>query len=95
MKFRNPRYLTAGVAATIPEFLQMFIWNCIDRLPDQPDYLQVFRLEPFGGMQQIVHEAEQPAYKKVYLFPSENPVTEKLYVIDDDDHSTMLLAEEY
>lgn len=25
--FNNSRYLTAGVAATIPEYLQLFIWR--------------------------------------------------------------------
>lgn len=30
-----------------------------------------------------------------YLIPSEAPITQKVYVIDDGDHSTMLLAEEY
>ena len=46
-------------------------------------------------MQQIIHESEQPIYKKVYLIPTDKPITEKLYVIDDEDHSTMLLASEY
>ena len=93
--FKNQRFLTSGVDTTIPLTVQLFIWNCIDRLSDECDYLQVFRLEPFGGMQQIIHESEQPAYKKVYLFPSENPISEKLYVIDSDEYSTMLLASEY
>ena len=93
--FKNPRYLTIGVQTEIPLMVQTFIWNCIDRLPDEADYLQVFRLSSFGGMQQIIHESEEPAYKKVYLFPSENPVTEKLYVIDSEEYSTMLLASEY
>ena len=93
--FNNPRYLTAGVAATIPECLQLFIWQCIDLLPEERDYLQVFELKPFGGMQQITHTAEEPEYRKVFLFPSDNPVTAKLYVIDSDTYSTMLLAEEY
>ena len=93
--FNNSRYLTAGVAATIPECLQLFIWQCIDRLPDDRDYLQVFRLEPFGGMQQIEHTAEEPEYRKVFLFPSDNPITAKLYVIDSETYCTMLLAEEY
>ncbi len=31
-----------------------------------------------------------------YLFPAiAKPITAKVYVIDDGDHSTMLLAEEY
>ena len=93
--FKNPRYLTIGVQTEIPLMVQTFIWNCIDRLPSETDYLQVFKLSAFGDMQQIIHEAEQPAFKKVYLFPSENPITEKLYVIDSDEYSTMLLASEY
>jgi len=93
--FDNLRYLTRGVSATIPPLIQSFIWGCIDRLPDDCDYLQVFQLKPFGGMQQITHTAEEPEYRKVFLFPSDNPITAKIYVIDDTDHTTMLLAEEY
>ena len=93
--FQNQRYLTRGIEATIPLRLQTLLWNLIDLLPPQSDYLQVFRLEPFGGMQQVVHTAEEPEYKKVLLFPSDDPITAKVYVIDDDDHTTMLLAEEY
>ncbi len=73
--FKSERYLTRGVSATIPPLIQSFIWGCIDRLPDDCDYLQVFELKPFGGMQQIEHTAEQPAYRKIYLFPSDNPIT--------------------
>ena len=93
--FISPRYLTRGVSDTIPPLIQSFIWGCIDRLPDDCDYLQVFRLEPFGGMQQIKHTSEEPEYKKVYLFPSEAPITAKIYVIDSETYCTMLLAEEY
>ena len=94
--FNNQRYLTRGVQTVIPPVLQLFIWNCIDRLPEERDYFQVFRLEPMGEiMQQITHESEQPEYKKVYLIPSKHPIREKLYVIDSDEYSTMLLASEY
>ena len=94
--FNNQRYLTLGVEAEIPLALQLFLWNCIDRLPEERDYLQIFQLEPMGeAMQSITHESEQPAYKKVYLIPTDTPITEKLYVIDSDTYSTMLLAEEY
>ena len=93
--FNNPRYLTAGVSATIPEYLQLFMWQCIDRLPDERDYLQVFRLEPFGGMQQIRHISEQPEHQMLYMLPADDPITAKIYVVDSDDYSTMLLAEEY
>ena len=93
--FNNKRYLTRGISTTIPPPLQALLWNLIDLLPPERDYLQVFRLEPFGGMQQVIHTAEAPEYKKVLLFPSDNPINAKIYVIDDDDHTTMLLASEY
>lgn len=93
--FNNPRYLTAGVAASVPMYLQLFLWQCIDRLPEERDYLQVFRLEPFDGMQQIRHTSEQPEHQMLYMLPTDNPITAKIYVIDSEEHSTMLLASEY
>lgn len=93
--FNSNRYLTKGVQAEIPLELQIFMWECIDNLPEPKDYLQVFSFEAFGEMQRITHTSEQPEYKMEYLIPSEDPITQKVYVIDDSDHSTMLLAEEY
>ena len=89
------RYLTCGVDRTIPLELQLFLWGCIDRLPENRDYLQVFELKPAGSMQSITHTSEEPEYHMEYLLPLEVPITGKLYVIDDGSHSTMLLAEEY
>ena len=93
--FDNRRYLTSGIEASVPIRLQTLLWNLIDLLPPERDYMQVFRLAPFGGIQQVIHTSEEPEYKKVFLFPSDAPVTAKVYVIDDSDHCTMLLAEEY
>ena len=93
--FNNNRYLTKGVQTEIPLVLQIFMWECIDRMPESKDYLQVFNLEAMEGVQHISHSSEEPEYKMEYLMPSEAPVTQKVYVIDDGDHSTMLLAEEY
>ena len=93
--FDNNRYLTCGIDSKIPLDLQLFMWECVDQLPPKRDYLQVFDLEQVGTMQSITHRSEEPEYRKVYLLPSEKPITEKLYIIDDGDHSTMLLASEY
>lgn len=93
--FTNKRYLSRGVDDTIPIELQLFMWACIDQLPEPRDYLQIFDLEQVGDMQSLTHRSEQPEYHKVYLLPSENPITEKIYVIDDSTHSTMILASEY
>ncbi|MDE6848681.1 MAG: DUF960 domain-containing protein, partial [Ruminococcus sp.] len=38
---------------------------------------------------------EQPPFRREYLIPSDNPITQKVYIIDSDTYSTMLLAEEY
>ena len=92
--FNNNRYITKGVQSEIPAGLQFFMWNCISAVPE-PDYLQIFRLSEFNGQQKIVHEQEVPEYKREYLLAFPNPVNAKVYVIDDGDHCTMLLAEEY
>ena len=96
--FQNDRYLTSGVNAEISPITQLLLWELIDeRLAEgtELDHLQVFRLEPDGKQQKITHSQEQPPYKnEVYLLGPE-PITAKIYVIDDGDHSTMLLAEEY
>ena len=91
----NQRFLTRGVDTEIPLELQLFLWSCIDRLPEERDYFQVFKLEPMGEMQRISHTSEQPEYHMEYIIPTAKPITAKLYVIDSIDYSTMLLAEEY
>ncbi|WP_302932645.1 DUF960 domain-containing protein [uncultured Ruminococcus sp.] len=93
--FQNKRFLTRGVQAEIPMELQLFLWNCIDQLPEERDYFQVFALKEIDGKQHIHHFSEQPEYSKEYQISTEKPITAKVYVIDDIDHSTMLLAEEY
>ena len=38
---------------------------------------------------------EEPDYERTFTFPTDEPITAKIFVIDDETHSTMLLAEEY
>ena len=90
------RYLTRGVDLQIPLDLQVFLWQCIDTMPEQKDYLQVFKLTVENGLQIIEHSSEQPEFHMEYILAEiENPITAKIYVIDDEEHCTMLLAEEY
>ena len=88
------RYLTCGVDAAIPLELQLFLWECVDRLPEPRDYLQIFDLKPVGCLQSITHWSEEPEYRMEYLLSSDSPISDKIYVIDDGTHSTMLLASE-
>lgn len=93
--FNNQRYITRGVLTEIPFELQLFMWSCIDGLPEERDYFQVFKLKHLEGIQRITHFSEQPECRKEYLIPTDNPITAKVYVIDSEDYSTMLLAKEY
>lgn len=85
--FDNQRYLTRGIDTKIPLWLQIFMWECIDRLPEECDYFQVFRLENLNGIQRITHFSEQPEYHMEYLIPTDNPITAKVYVIDSEEYS--------
>ena len=90
------RYLTRGVDADIPAELQLFMWQAIDQMPEPKDYLQVFRLSVENGLQVIHHTTEQPEFDMTYILAAaDTAVTEKVYVIDDGEHCTMLLASEY
>ena len=90
------RFMTSGVAARIPVWLQNLLWHLRDTMRvEQRDYLQVFNLSRSDGTQTIIHTQEQPDYRKVLTVPVEDAVTEKIYIIEEADHVTMLLAEEY
>ena len=90
------RYLTRGVDADIPAELQLFMWQAIDQMPEPKDYLQVFRLSVENGLQVIHHTTEQPEFDMAYILAAaDTAVTEKVYVIDDGEHCTMILASEY
>lgn len=94
--FNNPRYATRGIFCNLPLELQIMLWSFIDKMEaSERDYLQVFCLSAENGKQKIVHNQEQPEYRREYLLSSENPVEAKIFVIDNGDHSTMLFAEEY
>ena len=99
--FQNDRYITRGIQTEIPVFTTILLWEMIEAARQETtlDYLQVFRLYPAyekgESMQKIVHTQEQPPYQKTVCFPCEHPVQAKIFCIDDETHSTMLLADEY
>ena len=94
--FPRKRYATANVMREVPIELQIFLWQCVDSIPIEADYLQIFQLSKADGMQKIVHEQECPPYKKEYLlFPADPLVEAKIYIINDETHATMLFAHEY
>jgi len=100
--FQKSRYLTRGIQHEIPFDIQIMLWELIDKRiasGAKMDYLQIFDLKAKGSedypVQHLVHRQEQPDYKMEYAIEYKNPVTEKIYVIDSGEYSTMLLASEY
>lgn len=93
--FNNGFYVTRGVSDNIPLPLQIIMWELIEDLPADKDSLQVFSLSEENGRQVLKHSQEVPEYEKEYILDIEEPITEKIFVIDDETHSTMLLASEY
>ena len=92
----KPRYITCGIQTTIPSWLQTLLWYMRDSMEvPERDYLQIFQLSCNGDRQRIEHAQEQPEYKHIVTIPGEQPVGVKVYIIEDPDHITMLLAEEY
>ena len=93
--FSNPRYSTRGITETVPILTQIILWNCIDSMKiERKDYLQVFKLTAENHTQHVTHSQEEPAYERSFDFRNNEPITAKIFVIDDETHSTMLLAEE-
>ena len=90
------RYLTRGVDEEIPIDIQIFMWEAVDNMPEPKDWLQVFNLSIENDLQVIKHTSEQPKFDMTYILTAlTKAVTAKVYIIDDGDHCTMLLAEEY
>ena len=90
------RYLTSGIDEKIPIDIQIFMWKTVDNMPEPKDYLQVFYLTVQNGLQIIRHTSEKPKYEMTYILTAlTRAVTAKVYIIDDGNHCTMLLAEEY
>ena len=102
-KFNGDRYMTKGIQAEIPFDIQTVIWLLINENVKKGlkmDYLQVFNLSPCykdGIMyQRLIHSQEVPKRKKeLTLYMVDKAITAKIFVIDDIDHITMLLADEY
>ena len=98
------RYVTCGIDERLPQELQRLIWTSVDMrvllANEKIDYLQVFTFKKIDDeVLALHHEQEQPPILNVhytnYRPEHEEILHEKIFVIDDGDHSTMLFAYEY
>ena len=96
--FTNERYITRGIEAAIPPITQLALWQLIRirRLDGaELNHLQVFELSNDQGVQKIIHAQARPLYQAEAVLLGVDPiVAAKIYIIDDGDHTTMMLAQE-
>ena len=101
--FTGKRYITQGIDIHVPDFARDAIWKYIEdrKNSGKPplDYLQIFQLyqRSYKGqkVQVIECKQEQPKFETELIIPACFTVNEKIYVIDDVSHQTMMLAREY
>ncbi|MBS5933636.1 MAG: hypothetical protein KIC94_12280 [Clostridiales bacterium] len=102
--FDKEKYITSHANEILPLALQITIWQSIDQwraTNTSLDYLQVFELstETVGGksIQVIIHSQEQPEKTATIRIKCESfePVNDKVFVIDDGEYATMLMASDY
>ena len=99
---KENRYVTRGINAEVDIRIQIILWDMIDKLKEQGnielDYLQVFEIEKINEIIKIEHRQEVPNYSQAYMLNEvdiEINTPMKVFVIDDGENSTMMLAEEY
>lgn len=101
--FSGSRYVTSGVAENFSIELQVALFSAVEQMREkvsgQLDYLQIFKIvTEFRGQKKflhIYHMQECPEAKLEYFIPTDVEVNGRAYMIDDVDHITLLLAEEY
>lgn len=97
------RFITSGIQSKVPKEVQFFLWQLIDESKWEKDYLQIFELHKNGSANKliIVHHQEEPSQKQKVVLRFGDYIKEtfsvppKVWVIDDGNHQTMLLPEEY
>ena len=94
---KENRYMTREIAENLPVEIAMLLWDLIDNLILEKDYLQVFEINPIGvEVLEIVHKQEVPKYE-VSVYIQNDLIKDKLkiYVIDSSEYSTMMFSNEY
>jgi len=97
-KFKGARYVTRGINGSVTYELQLLLWDLIDQLDVEQDYLQVFKLEDKRGEVKLTHRQEEPDYRKDYILKAKEfsiEMDNKIFVIDDGEYATMMFASEY
>ncbi len=94
---KENRYMTRNIVEEIPVEINILLWNLIDELKIEKDYLQIFELNPIGeGIVEIVHKQEIADYESsIYIYNEEIKENKKIYAIDSVEYSTLMFSYEY
>ncbi|SCK02035.1 Staphylococcal protein of uncharacterised function (DUF960) [uncultured Clostridium sp.] len=99
---KDNRYITRGINEEVDIRLQLAMWYIIDILKNDGqvklDYLQIFKIENENNFVKIEHEQEVPKYRSTHILDIADIKVNgkmKVYVIDSEEYSTMLLPSEY
>lgn len=101
MFIKKNRYITRGINEKLDFRLQLTLWNMIDRLKEERkeiDYLQIFKVRKYEEKIMIEHSQEVPKYEEKYVLNLDDiQINEiiRVFVIDNNQYSTMMLEEEY
>lgn len=94
--FNNSKYITRGISETIGFEIQILLWDMIESMNIEKDYLQIFDLIPIDKeTMKIVHKQEVPESKREYKVKYNIDKKVKIFAIDSGTYSTMMLADEY
>lgn len=99
--FKN-KFVTIGVQSEVPEKLVHLMFEEIDNLVKsgkEVDYLQVFDIKVIDtklGLVEVTHSQEVPEYEVSIFIDGVNLLEDlKIFVIDENNNATMMLAWEY
>ena len=95
---KKDRHISQGIKEKIGPLQYLLLWQLIDDMEVEKDSVQVFVLRKKfcrKGLQEVEHTQKNPVYKNIFRYYTTNPVNAEIHVIDKDERSIMILAEEY
>lgn len=94
---KENRYVTKEVLDVVPVEISLLLYELIEELNVEIDYLQIFKLNPIGSnVVEIIHKQEVPKYESTrYIYNNKLEEKLKLYIIDNGENSTLMFSYEY
>lgn len=89
------KLVTFDANENISQSTQLFLWSIVNKISVEKDYLQIFKLSREKGQQKVIHKQEVPLYEHVYFFDTNEPIEATVYIVIEENCSTMMLAENY